>query len=115
MVSPQLLWELGQVGTRRRLIERYGLRPASVARIIDLLRRSKDRIEDPENVERISRDPRDDIFIAVAAASKADCLVSRDDDLKRDPNVLAYLEPLGVRVMSVRDFRAALEDRDPPA
>lgn len=75
---------------------------------MNLLRQSVDQVDDPPSVERVSRDPRDDIFIAVAAASKADCLVSRDDDLKRDPAVLAYLDPLGVRVLSVREFLADL-------
>ena len=66
-------------------------------------------IPDPPIVP-VSRDPRDDIFIAAAKAAGANYLVTRDDDLKRDPNVFAYLEPAGVTVVSVREFYEVLTE-----
>ena len=57
----------------------------------------------------VSRDPRDDVFVAAAVASKADYLVTRDDDLKRDSGVQVYLSRFGVQVQSVREFLETLD------
>ncbi len=58
---------------------------------------------DPD-IRRISRDPGDDIFIALAVAARAEYLVTRDDDLKRDLAVVSHLAEAGCEVVSVRAF-----------
>jgi predicted nucleic acid-binding protein len=71
------------------------------------LRDAGEWIEDPPLLA-LSRDPRDDIFIAVAATAGADFLVTRDDDLKRDPAVQEYLAGHGCAVVTVAEFVARL-------
>lgn len=52
----------------------------------------------------ITRDPKDDIFVALAVSSAAEYLVTRDDDLKRDLAVVEYLATAGCEAVSVRAF-----------
>ena len=83
-------------------------------RLIAALRASGEEIG-PPTVVRVCRDPADDIFIAVAIDSHAEYLVTRDDDLKGDPNVVAYLRNQGTEVLTVREFLHLLEQAGEPA
>ena len=65
--------------------------------------RAAHSLSDPPIVP-ITRDPKDDIFVALAISSDADFLVTRDDDLKRDLQVVEYLAAAGCEVISVRAF-----------
>ena len=60
----------------------------------------------------ISRDPDDDIFIALAIDARAEYLVTRDGDLKGADEVRNYLAGFGVAVLSVRQFMSILEPVD---
>ena len=82
--------ELRSVAQRRRLVDRFGLQPGEVLRLSNLLLHRGRMLPPDLPVLSISRDPRDDMFIAAAVAGDADYLVTRDDDLKRDPAVAAY-------------------------
>lgn len=106
VLSPAMLRELTTVASGPRLRERFGLTAERVLKLLELLNGRSLMIPEPVTVA-ISRDPRDDMFVAVAVASRADALVTRDDDLKADPQVIRYLEASGVSVVTVRQF----EDR----
>lgn len=56
----------------------------------------------------VSRDPHDDVFVALALAAQADCLVTRDDDLKGDAAVRSHLSQAGIPIYSVRQFAEQL-------
>jgi putative PIN family toxin of toxin-antitoxin system len=99
--------ELSVVLNRPRLVSKYGLSGFTISSIMALLQSRAESTPDPLIVP-ISRDPRDDIFIAVARAAHADVLVTRDDDLKRDPDVVRALRDGGTQVTSVREFRELL-------
>ena len=53
--------------------------------------------------------PGDDIVVETALTGRADALVSRDDDLKGAPELVAILEQQGVAVLTVRRFLAELD------
>ncbi len=59
---------------------------------------------EPDTIPPVSRDLKDDIFLAVAAAAHADYLVSEDNDL------LVLGEHAGVRIVDAATFLAILED-----
>jgi len=59
---------------------------------------------------QICRDPKDDMVIETAINGHADALVSRDDDLKRAPEVVSLLAERGIRVLSVQRFLDAVLD-----
>jgi putative PIN family toxin of toxin-antitoxin system len=66
------------------------------------------KVVEPETISAISRDPKDDAFLAVSAAAGADYLVSEDNDL------LAIGEYDGVRIVVAAAFLTILETSDPP-
>ena len=100
--------ELSVVLNRPRFAMKYGLSGLTISSIITLLQSRAESIPDPAIVP-VSRDPRDDIFVAAARTAHADFLVTRDDDLKRDPNVLLALQECGTTVAFVREFREVLD------
>ncbi len=99
--------ELTVVLTRPRFVNQYRIRRAHVAEVILLSAHRSRWIADPDIVS-ICRDPRDDIFIAVALASSAEFLVTRDDDLKDDAVVRSLLTSVGCEVTTVTHFMEAL-------
>jgi len=60
---------------------------------------------------RICRDPDDDEILEAAIHGKAQYLVTRDDDLKRDLDLIKMARRNRVRVVSVRQFRRRLSQR----
>jgi Predicted nucleic acid-binding protein, contains PIN domain len=50
------------------------------------------------------RDPRDNMFLEAAVRGNARYLVSRDDDLKRDLELVAQMASRGIEVVSVQQF-----------
>jgi hypothetical protein len=50
------------------------------------------------------RDPRDNMLLETALCGNARFLVTRDDDLKRDPELIAQMQSRGIRVVSVQQF-----------
>jgi putative PIN family toxin of toxin-antitoxin system len=103
ILSEPLLDELLDVLVRPRLVEKYGLVPIDVAEFAALLEEKAERVE-PTGELRICRDPKDDMVIETAIQGRAGYLVSRDDDLKRDLEVVGHLEDHGIRVLSVSQF-----------
>ena len=53
---------------------------------------------------KICRDPDDDEILEAAIQGKAQYLVTRDDDLKRDLDLIKMARSSRVRVVSVRQF-----------
>lgn len=77
VTSPQAIEEFVDVTTRpekQRLLDL-----ADASEIADLLRRTT--LLRPDVIPQVCRDPNDDYLLALAAASHADVLVTRDEDL----------------------------------
>ena len=64
----------------------------------------------PTGLLRLCRDQRDDIFLETAILGEAQYAVSRDDDIKRDLDLIAHLRANGVEVVSVAQFLALLDE-----
>ncbi|MEX1262386.1 MAG: putative toxin-antitoxin system toxin component, PIN family [Actinomycetota bacterium] len=79
VVSPPLLDEL-TVTLLRPKFRRWVSESDAVA-FVEVLRLSAVMVEDPAEVEPISRDPNDDYLIALAREARANVLVSSDADL----------------------------------
>lgn len=76
----ETLEELAGVLNRPRIRVKYHLSDADIRAVLDLILLRGHYIEPVERVT-ICRDPKDDIFLEVALAGKADRIVSGDDDL----------------------------------
>ena len=102
VLTPQILAELERVARRPRLVKR-GITIDALDELVELL--ELESILLPEAPElSVCRDPRDDMFLSAAVTAEADFLVSRDDDLRRDPAVAELLAGRHTRVVSVRMF-----------
>lgn len=79
LVSPELIGEFTEVVHRPRMRKYFTIPEAerAVARLVGL---SQALAKDPP-VTAVSRDPKDDYLLALAAKGNADLLISGDDDL----------------------------------
>lgn len=80
----------------------------AVERFLDVLQHVAIRVKVPQPIESVSRDPKDDIFLACAKAAQADFLVSEDNDL------LVLKTHYGTRIVNVQTFLAELNARRTP-
>jgi len=107
VVSDALLEEIRDVLGRPRIRRRWQLRAADVASALALLQdRAIQAI--PTGDLHLCRDPDDDILLETALVGGAKYFVSRDDDVKRDQELIARLEERGVTVLSVAHFLGLL-------
>lgn len=110
ILSEPLLEEILDVLSRPRLLKKYRLEPHDIAELVLLLQAKAINVE-PSGMFRLCRDPRDDIVLETALLGEADYAVSRDDDLKRDVELMQKMQERGVRVVSVSQFLSVLEGR----
>lgn len=107
VLASALLDELMEVVKRPRL-RRYCLRHEEIIELQNLLR-DRSRWVEPTGELHLCRDPADDLLLEVALLGQAQYLVTRDDDLKRDLELIQRMEEQGIRVVSVRQFLRLLE------
>lgn len=108
VLAPSLLEELTEVAQRPRLRERFGLSVEKTEQVRTLLR-DRGVVVHPPGVLRLCRDPEDNLVLETALLGKAQYMVTRDDDLKRDLELIRRMEEQGVQVLSVRQFLKRLE------
>lgn len=79
VVYPQwLIDELRKIPSKPRLVTR--IHPDDMQNLITHIEEDGFLVE-PEHVPTVSRDPKDDVFLACAEAAQADFLITGDDDL----------------------------------
>lgn len=102
LYSSETLEEFARVLARPRIRDRYHIYVDDIRTILDLILLQGERILPSEKVA-ICRDPKDDIFLSVALAGKADRIVTGDDDL------LALHSFRGIPIVSPTTFLAEIE------
>ena len=110
VVSLPLLDELADVLTRPHLTRKYPIAAGDVEEFLQLLIR-RSQIVVPTGSIRECRDPDDDLILETAILGQAQYTVTRDDDIKRDRDLIDHLRARGIAVLSVRQFLDKL-DRD---
>lgn len=97
LYSPATLEELVDVLARPWLEEKYGIRSPDIEAFLKILLLRGEQVS-PTREIRKCRDPKDDKFLELAVAGRADVLVSGDGDLQA-------LDPFeGVRILSPAAF-----------
>jgi putative PIN family toxin of toxin-antitoxin system len=109
VTSEPLLDELTEVLSRPRIVRRHGKSPQQVAALVASLRELA-VVVSVTSAKPLCRDPDDDIVIATAVEGQAEVVVSRDEDLTRDWEVVEPLERAGIRVLTVRRFLQELQE-----
>jgi putative PIN family toxin of toxin-antitoxin system len=114
VTSEPMLAELSDVLARPRIVRRYGVRPDEVAALLALIREQAEVVAVTGTLA-LCRDPKDDIVLETAVVGGADTLVTRDDDLKGESDLVRALSERGVAVLSVQRFLDAIgRDTLPP-
>ncbi len=103
VVSQPLLDELWQVLMRPRLMRRMSYHPDLVQELMNLLKARAVWVEIQGEIN-LCRAPHDNMFLETAIKGGAEYLVTRDDDLKRDPELLQKMAEFGIQVVSVQQF-----------
>ena len=103
IVSQTLLHEIEDVLRRPRIRARLKSSNGDVAEVLELLKERGIEVM-PTGTLRLCRDPRDDALLESAVLGRAQFAVSRDDDIKRDRDLIGRLRELGVEVLSVSEF-----------
>ena len=108
MISLPLLEELSNVLARPRLRRKYPIVSADVQEFLRLLIR-RGIIVAPTGSIRQCRDPDDDLILETAVLGRAQYVVTREDDIKGDPDLIERLKIHRITVLSVRRFLEKLE------
>ena len=110
MLSQPLLDELQQVLARPRLSRRLAYSTQMVQELVELLRARAVWVKIHGDIS-ICRDPHDNMVLETAILGKAEYLVTRDDDLKRDLELIQKMAEWGIQVVSVQQFLKRLSPR----
>ena len=109
IVSIPLLKEIAEVLHRPRIKNKYQITDAHIERFLTLLSQKAIHVEVSGNF-RICRDPDDDIILETALLGKAKYMVSRDDDIKSDADLIAKMQDKGITVYTVSHFLKELSN-----
>ena len=110
IVSQALLDEIQDVAYRPRIRRRRQFTDDDVTEALALLR-DRGVVVVPTGSLHLCRDPADDFLLETVLRGAAQFAVSRDDDLKRDLDLMAQLRARGVEVLSVAQFLELLAGR----
>jgi uncharacterized protein len=103
-LSQPVILEILDVLRRPELTQKFrGLRGMDIARVIEILGQAE--IVEVLAIPAISRDAKDDKFLATASAAGAEYLVTEDEDL------LVIGEYEGVKIVDTATFLEILEER----
>lgn len=105
VASKPLLEELEDVLHRPRIQQRFGVTEAQAEELLLLITEKATPVEISGDLH-LCRDPRDDIVLETAIVGGATHIVSRDENITRDLELLAQLEKRGIKTMSVSHFLA---------
>jgi uncharacterized protein len=108
VISQPFLNELENVIQRDRIRRLLKYSDTEIATILETLRITGVPGE-PTGTFHLCRDPKDDVLLETALTAGADYIVTRDDDMKRDLDLIGYLHEAGIEVVSVAQFLEVLD------
>ena len=103
VTSLSQLAEIAEVLSRPRLIRRFGYPAGEIEAFVRLIA-ARANIVQTSGELKICRDPDDNEILEAAIRGKSRYLVTRDDYLKRDLDLIKVARRHRVRVVSVRQF-----------
>jgi putative PIN family toxin of toxin-antitoxin system len=103
VVSVALLDELANVLSRPRIRDKYHLKTEDIKEFLRLIVEKSITVTTTGTLH-LCRDPDDDLMLETALNGNAKFAVSRDDDLKRDQELISRMLEHGIEVLSVQRF-----------
>ncbi|HET90779.1 MAG TPA: putative toxin-antitoxin system toxin component, PIN family, partial [Chloroflexi bacterium] len=111
VISPPILEELEDVLSRPRLRTKYEISEKQVQRFLSLIVEGGIPVSVTGRLA-LCRDLRDDMLLETAEIGGAAYVISRDEDITRDPELAARLKERGIEPITVARFLALLESLD---
>ncbi len=111
VVSIPLLEEIADVLTRPRIQTKYGLSTETIEQFLELLQEKAIHVTPTGNLH-LCRDPDDDMILETAIQGGAQYIVSRDDDLKDDTDLITHMKSHNLEILSVQHFFDRLNQGD---
>jgi len=108
ILSVPLLQEINDMLHRPRIKEKYRISEDEIARFLELLLRRAILVTVSGQM-KLCRDERDNVVLETAINGQAEYLVSRDDDIKGDTELIQQMRASGVQVLTVSQFLQKLE------
>ncbi len=105
VTSTPLLEELREVLSRPRLMRARGTTPADADAFVQSIADVASQVP-VSGALQLCRDPDDDVLLETAVVSGATHIVSRDEDITRDLELVAQLDKRGIKAMTVSRFLA---------
>jgi len=105
--SPPLLGELLEVLCRPRIMRVRGTSVGEAETFVQEIAAAANLVALSGSI-KLCRDPDDDMLLETAVVGRVMYLVSRDEDVTRDRDVVHQLERWGVRIVTVSQFLAIL-------
>jgi len=104
VTSPPIIAEIVEVLESPRITKKYLIRKEDLEHLVDLLKTDTILVPGQAVVKgSVSRDPRDEMFLACAIDASADCIVSGDSHLL---DLQIYR---GIPILTVKEFAEKLE------
>lgn len=103
VISEPILNEIADVLSRPRIKDKYGITPEDIQELLSLIEEKTEHVLVSGSIN-ICRDKDDDLIIETALKGNAGYLITRDDDVKFDKKVSAFLSQHGISVLTVAKF-----------
>jgi len=94
--------------TRPRIKDKYGITENDIGELLSLIEERSEAVLLTGDIV-ICRDKDDNLIIETAIKGKAEYLITRDDDIKFDKDVSAFLSSNGITVQSVAQFLSTID------
>ena len=107
-ISLPLLKELSDVLRRPRIKDRYKITDEEINLFVEILAGTGHKVSLTNDIN-LCRDHKDNMVLETAVKGGADYLVTRDDDIKADSELIEEMEKHGIQVLTVSKFLERLE------
>jgi len=103
VISIPLLQEISDVLQRPRIQNKYKYSNEEIKKYLELIFRKAKKVEPSGNIN-ICRDVKDNMILETALSGQVKYLVTRDDDIKRDLNLVQTMGKHGIEIITVSRF-----------
>lgn len=103
VISEPILKEIAEVLSRPSIKNKYGITETDIKELLILIEERSEHILVSGKFS-VCRDKDDDLIIETAVKGNAKYLVTRDDDIKTDTKVSAFLSQSGISTISIAKF-----------
>ncbi|MBI3379061.1 MAG: putative toxin-antitoxin system toxin component, PIN family [Nitrospirae bacterium] len=103
VISEPILNEIADVLSRPRIKDKYDITSEDIQELLSLIEEKAEHVLVSGSIN-ICRDKDDDLIIETAIKGNAKYLITRDDDVKFDKKVSAFLSQYDISVLTVAKF-----------